>query len=69
MQHLLEELWKLQPGSKMRDFNKDAGENLQLVKEIPAAVAKNAGTPSPVGSPRAMPTAAAGKAGVPPFRR
>ena len=66
------ELWKLQPRNntkmKIRDFNKmkDAGEDAQLVNEVLSAATKNAGAPSPVGSPEATPTMAAEKAGTPP---
>ena len=63
MQHLHEELWKLQSGSrkkvKVREFNrmKDAGEEVKVVNEVLAAGANKAGAPPPAGSSGPTPTA------------
>ena len=71
MQHLHEVWGKLQPGSRkkanVQEFNKakDAREEVQLVNEVSAVVAKKTEAPSPAGSPRFTPTAAADKAGAP----
>ena len=71
MQHLHEELWKLQSGSrkkvKVREFDKmkDAGEEVKVVNEVLAAGANKAGAPPPAGSSGPTPTATREKEGAP----